>query len=347
MDELDKPIPAEEFIRHGPSVAEMRWDSVSPSYLTPNERFFVRSQGPSPLISSATWRLEVSGPAVGRQLTISYDELCRLPRVTITCALECAGNGRRFFERSHDGLPPGTPWGLGGIGVAEWTGVRMSELLERAHVRPYARDVMPVGLDNAAVRRPLPVEKAMEDDTILAFHMNGEPLPRDHGHPARLIVPGWVGIASVKWVGRIVVSGRRLSSPWSTETYVWKGPASEGPPVPLTDVGVKSALELPWPARVKAGLVTIRGRSWSGRGSILSVECSDNGGRTWQPARMVPPNLSRAWVRWEFDWQARPGDCELMVRATDDLGNVQPELPPWNELGYLNGAIVAHPVRVE
>jgi DMSO/TMAO reductase YedYZ molybdopterin-dependent catalytic subunit len=287
----------------------------------------------------------VTGPGITRPARLTYDDLRRLPSVTVTCALECAGNGRGFLGERDGRVAPGAPWALGGIGVAEWTGVRLSEILKRAGVRSRALEVMPIGLDDRAVRRPLPLAKAMEDDTILAYGMNGATLPADHGYPARVVVPGWAGIASIKWVGRIEVSDKPLSSPWNTEQYVLREPGKSGPAPPVAEQVVKSALELPWPATLEVGPNTLRGRSWSGTGAIARVEWSVDGG-PWRPARLVPPNLPRAWVRWTLRWDAARGNHEIRVRAMDDQMHVQPESSPWNELGYLNGAILAHPVLV-
>jgi len=168
-----------------------------------------------------------------------------MEEVTETKFIECAGNGRSFFELFQGRRASGTQWKLGAIGVAEWSGVRLRELLERAAVKSTALDVRPKGLDSLNVRRPMPIEKAMEDDTLVVYGMNGEVLPQDHGYPVRMLVPGWVGIANIKWVGSIEVSESPLYSPWNTDTYVLIGDAYPDRPV-LTTQGVKSAFELPW-----------------------------------------------------------------------------------------------------
>lgn len=347
---IAKPVPPSAFVRHEAGVAEMRWETVPPTLITPTDRFFVRNQGKTARVDPARWRLRIEGPAVDAPFDLGYDELLRLPAVTLTRALECAGNGRRFYSRQHSVTPPGTRWSLGGIGVAEWTGVPLKELLDRARMGRRAVDVMPIGLDEQGVRRPMPVARAVEDDTILAYAMNGEPLAQDHGFPGRVLVPGWAGIASIKWVGSILVSDRPLLSRWNTEVYVLKGvdhaPQSHPYGRPVTTQVVKSALELPWPARLPPGSITIRGRSWSGSGAIGKVEVSTDGGRRWKPARLLPPNIPMAWTRWEFDWHGSPGMYAIRARATDDHGNTQPDQAPWNELGYLYDAVIAHPVTV-
>jgi sulfane dehydrogenase subunit SoxC len=345
-----KPLPPELVYDHDGNV-EMRWEAMSEgSYVTPNDRFYVRNHGPTPKIDAASWTLRVEGPGVSRGLTLGYEDLLALPAGSVTRALECAGNGRVFFGEQEGREVEGTPWRLGAIGVAEWTEVPLRHLLEEAELLPSAVEVMPEGLDEPRLARPLPREKALADGTIFAHTMNGERLPPDHGYPARLIVPGWAAVASVKWVGRIFVSDEPLLTYWNTEEYVLIGPDYEpqkgpgrGPAVTVTYVN--SALELPWPARLQRGPTTITGRAWSGAGSISHVEYSTDGAE-WQPARLTGPNVPGAWTRFEFDWEAYLGEHALRVRATDEKSNTQPDRVPYNEQGYLYNAVVAHPVVV-
>lgn len=354
-----KPLPPDSFVDHredgGESVgatgdlavnAETRWEAMADAgYLTPNELFFVRSHAPTPLVDRATWELRVGGPGVERELTLGYEDLLGMPRVSVTQALECAGNGRRFFEERQGRVAPGTPWRLGAIGVAEWTGVPLREILERAGIKESAREVMLESLDAVSMRRPIPLTKALEEGTLLAFGMNGEELPPDHGFPVRALVPRWAAVASVKWLAEIFVSEEPLYSPWNTDQYVLTGGRYGAEREPVTDQVPKSALELPWPARIGAGRRTITGRSWSSHGAISGVEYSVDG-CPWRPARLIEPNISGAWVRWRFVWDATPGTHELRIRATDERGNTQPEDATWNELGYLYGGVVVHPVEV-
>lgn len=356
-----KPLPSEWFINYGTN-AEMRWDGVDFGYLTPAERFFVRDHTSTPLIDPDTWQLQIFGtglrdaPTVGQARTLSYRQLLRFPRRTCTTAIECAGNGRSFFG-SQQGTPvPGTQWQLGAIGVAEWTGVPLSSILEWAGVSRHAVDVMPAGLDAAVtingadgghVRRPFPVDKAF-DDVLVAYEMNGRPLPADHGGPVRIIVPGWVGVANIKWVGQLEVAAEPLYSTWNTTQYRLVGPDYPADEPPLTNQVVKSAFELAWNAELTAGRpVRLHGRSWSGRGSIAGVEVSTDGGRHWHGARLTGPNLPKAWTRWQLPWvpeTAGPG--ELLARAIDSAGRTQPDTVPYNTGGYLFGAVVRHPVQV-
>ncbi|MCP9468647.1 MAG: sulfite oxidase [Nitrospira sp.] len=346
-----KPAPPEMFLQNGSNL-EMRWEAMyTRGYLVPNELFFVRNNSPAvPRLDPATWRLQVEGSGVSRPRSFSYDELLTMPSISVIRAIECAGNGRNFFQVSHGKKIAGTPWNLGGIGVAEWTGVPLREVLERVGVKRSARDVMPEGLDEKNIKRPMSIEKAMADDTLLVYAMNGHTLPPDHGFPIRMLVSGWVGIAHIKWVGRIEASEQSLYSEYNTKKYVLIGPEYEpNPPAlgpMLTTQKVKSAFELPWNGEVPSGKRLLRGRSWSGEGRITNVEVSLDGGQTWQPARLREPNLDLAWVRWDVDWDARPGNYKLQARAADSEGNTQPDRIPLNEEGYSHWAVVTHSITV-
>lgn len=348
-----KPTPAEVFVLHGGKNAEMRFETMAaPGYATPNERFFVRSHGTTPLLDAATWKLSIEGDGVEKPYQLSYEELLKLPARTITRYLECAGNGRSFYEALLHRKAAGDPWRLGAWGIAEWTGVPLAELLRRAGIKAGAVDVMPIGLDDAKIERPMPVAKAMEEDTLLAYQMNGAPLPPDHGFPARVLVPGWAGIASIKWVGTIRVSAAPLFVKYNTEDYVFIGP--DYPPQPpakgpvITTQLVKSAVALPWPATLAAGAHVLTGYAWSPAGKIAGVEVSLDGGRTFKPAKLVGPNVERAGVRWELAAELRPGEHTITPRASDEKGNSQPDVAAqrYNEKGYLFGAAVPHPLTV-
>ena len=355
-----KPLPPEWFIAHGTN-AETRFEALRDvGYRVPNARFFVRNHTATPQIDPATWRLRVFGsglrgrPAPDRAVSFSLRDLERLPSRRITAFIECAGNGRSFFADQQGTPASGTPWKLGAIGVAEWKGVPLAEVLERAGLRRRAVDVMPEGLDASYVtggvdyghiRRPLSIDKAL-DDALLAYEMNGEALPPDHGFPLRLVLPGWIGIASVKWLGQIEVSETPLSSPWSTKWYRMTGPDYPPDAPPLTEQPVKSAFELPWDARLAAQRrQQLTGRAWSGRAPIRSVDVSTDGGATWRGARLHGPNQADAWVRWELPWTPpAPGSYQLVARATDRRGTVQPATVPFNDGGYQFWATVRHPV---
>lgn len=346
-----KPTPPELFRILGTN-REMRWEAMrGQGYLTPIDRFFVRNHTCTPRIDARSWRLRIEGSGVRRPVELCYADLFRLRPHTVVKNLECAGNGRSFFATQQGTPASGTQWQLGATGVAVWTGVRLRDVLRRAGLEPGAVDVMPEGLDDPVadqgrVRRPLPIEKALADDTLLVYAMNGRALPPDHGFPVRLLVPGWVGISSIKWVGRIEVSTEPLFSPWNTTLYRYFGPAYPDSPL-VTEQAVKSALELPFPASLPAGPHVLTGRSWSAHGGIAAVDVSFDGGAGWRPAVLRPPNLSQAWVRWSAPWSPTPGQHVVKVRARDSSGRTQPATVPFNAQGYVFWAVVDHPVTVQ
>ncbi|MCP2338373.1 sulfite oxidase [Actinomadura rupiterrae] len=355
-----KPLPPELFIPRGTN-AEMRWEAMrGQGLITPVDRFFVRNHVATPRIDARTWRLKLWGsglqgsPTEDRAFELSYTQLLTMRARTITTAIECTGNGRSFYTTQQNEKVSGTPWTLGAVGVARWRGVPLADVLRRAGLSPTAVDVLPRGLDAdfvdggenmGRVRRPLPIEKALKD-VLVAYEMNGAPLPPDHGFPVRLVVPHWVGIASIKWLGDIEVADHALTSPWNTRYYRMFGPSfpPEGSE-PLTTMNVKSAFELPFPATLDGREVTLTGRSWSGTGRVRRVEVSTDGGAHWQRAHLHGP--SDAWARWSLRWRPpAPGSYELLARATDDSGHTQPSTATYNTLGYLFGAVVRHPVTI-
>jgi DMSO/TMAO reductase YedYZ molybdopterin-dependent catalytic subunit len=347
-----KPAPSEYFYQKKTNL-EMRWEQMyNRGYIVPNSLFFIRNNSPTPKIDASQWRLTIKGSGVSKPQTFSYDDILKMPSVSVIKALECAGNGRSFFKQAYGKEADGTQWLLGGIGVAEWLGVPLRELLDRAGIKATAKDVMPVSLDEKKVARPMSVEKAMED-ALLVYGMNGEPLPADNGYPARVLVPGWVGIASIKWVGSIEVSEKPLWTEWNTKEYVLIGseyPAASGSPAlgeVITSQKVKSAFELSENAQMIAGKQLLRGRSWSAQGKIEKVELSFDGGNTWELARLQSElNLPQAWACWDYEWNATPGSYQLQARATDDKGVQQPMTVPFNEKGYLYWGVIKHSVTV-
>jgi DMSO/TMAO reductase YedYZ molybdopterin-dependent catalytic subunit len=360
---IQKPLPPEWFVRFGTN-AETRWESLAEvGHEVPNERFFVRNHTETPLIDPSAWRLRVLGdglklrPGADGAVEFSLRDLKRLPSKKLTALIECAGNGRRLFASQQGAGASGTQWALGGVGVAEWKGVPLFEVLERAGMTKSAVDVLPEGLDARVVsggldlgrvRRPLPVEKAL-DDVLLAYEMNGVPLPPDHGFPVRLVVPGWVGIASIKWLGRIEVSTQPLFSPWNTTSYRMFGPDYPVDSPPLTSLPVKSALELAQDAVLPLGTrTTLTGRAWSGTAALRRVEVSTDRGATWAEAKLEADSRPGVWARWRFTFEPRSqGRHEIWTRATDENGRVQPPSVPFNTFGYLYSAVVRHPVVVE
>ncbi len=299
-------------------------------------------------------------------MELTYDDILKMPMVSETKYIECAGNGRRFFNTEGGcGPRPGSQWYLGGIGVAEWTGVPLGEVLERAGLKKSAVDVMPAGLDpefgtDGHVRKPHSIPKALDEDTLLVIAMNGQALPQDHGFPVRILVPGWAGINNIKWVGSIEVSETPLFSAWNTKFYVLQNDDTSVypvcnpgfypcPPPVVTEQSIKSAFEIAWPvngipAQIPAGQ-PITGRAWSPFGKIEKVEVSVDGG-WFVPAILSRPNIPKAWVRWRIEPDLLLGTHIMRCRATDEKGNTQPDHVPCNRQGYLYNAVVSHPVTI-
>ncbi|WP_348761876.1 sulfite oxidase [uncultured Salinisphaera sp.] len=349
--DLDKKTPGTAFLSvpgGERANAETRLSRLS-GYLTPIDAFYVRNHSPTPTIDAASWRLRLEGDGLERAVTLSLGDLQTLPRTTRIRAIECAGNARTFFERDYGRLAGNAQWQRGAIGVAEWTGVRLADVLAVAGLRSDAVDVLPEGLDADRFSRPLPVDKALADDTLIALSMNGEPLPADHGFPARLVVGGWLGAASVKWLGRIEVARRRLYTHWNTRDYTLAGPdyPAQAPAdgIPVTVMPVMSFIELDWPARLPAGPTRLHGRAFSGEGRVVQVAVSIDDG-PWQDATLGDINQPAAWVCWSLPWQPEPGHHNIRVRATDEKGQTQPDSVPWNDHGVLYNAVLAHPVEV-
>ncbi|MGB3650813.1 MAG: molybdopterin-dependent oxidoreductase, partial [Rivularia sp. (in: cyanobacteria)] len=262
---------------------------------------------------------------------------------------------RIFFEKVYNKPFSGTRWRLGAIGVAEWTGVPLGLLLERAGLNKNAVDVLIQGqdvdsLDSKGTKSKysfvVPIAKAKMDNSLIVYAMNGEPLPIDHGSPCRAIFPGWAGNANVKWIEKIEVSSEPIYSEWIAKQAFLRGSDYPEKGKLITSQNVKSAFELAWAGTLRAGRYLLRGRSWSGKGKIVRVEVSLDEGKTWQMARLREPNFPFAWVRWDVDWNPIPGKYSLQARATDNLGNTQPLSVPWNDKGLLYGAVVSHPVTV-
>lgn len=349
-----KPLPADQFVDFGTN-AETRWSSVDPRrYLTPPSRLFVRNHTVTPTIDAASYALKVYGDGLRSPrtstdpITVTLRDLKRLPRTTLITTHECTGNGRSFFATQQGTPASGTAWTLGAVGAVRWEGVRLRDLLRHLGLDRDAVSVQATGLDPSyvtggvdygPVRRPFPIEKAL-DDALLAWGMNGEPLLPDHGFPLRLVLPGWVGIASIKWLGSLEVSTTELTSPWNTKWYVI------GDEV-LTTNPVRSAWELPWGAELdRRRRIELTGRSWSGAARIHRVEVSVDGGTTWERAHLEQAR-ERGWTQWSWLWR-RPeaGAHELLARATDKAGRTQPLVTQFNANGYFFDAVVRHPVTV-
>ncbi len=342
------------FVRHGGGVLESRLE-LQQGLITPNRLFFVRNNSDRVTdIDATTWRLSVEGDATGTPVSLSYEDIRAMPERSLVCYLECAGNHRSMYGRLQGREASGTQWGTGAVGNARWTGVALRDVLLAAGISADAHSVLLVGLDTGApeggFRRVLPIQKALHPDTLLAYGMNGEDLPADHGYPLRAVVPGWVGASSIKWLGRIVVSSDPIWTRNNTTSYVLIGDGRrpDGPAEgqPVTTQVVNSALALGWPAELPAGLHVIRGYAHSPEGPITGVQWSADGGVAWRDAALTAPQPQYSWAQFAFDWDAPPGDHTLMTRATDSAGTTQPEIVPFNAKGYLFNQPLSHPVRV-
>jgi DMSO/TMAO reductase YedYZ molybdopterin-dependent catalytic subunit len=315
------------------------------SFITATEHFFVRSHMPVPPAGdAAAWRLEIAGE-VGSTLSVSLDDLRKMPQATVTMTLECAGNGRAFFD------PPvaGIQWQRGAVGTARWTGVRMADLLKRAGVNPAARFVIMSAADSPLGTMPdfvrqVPMAKAMDPDTIVAYEMNGQPIPQVHGAPLRAIVPGWEGAYSMKWLNGLRASVAESDSFWVASGYrypvkrVAPGAAVDAKDMaPLAGLAVKSIITQPLDgATLRAGEIAVAGFAWAGNAEITRVDVSSDAGATWQPARLTGERSRYAWRRFEIGVKAgRPESVVIMSRATDSTGRVQPAIAQWNPSGYL------------
>ena len=341
---LVKPTPPELFINLG-----LNHESRPENYkglFVPNSMFFVRNHSATPRIDVKTYRLRVEGSSVQRPVELTYDDILRLPFKNVFTWIECAGNGRSFFGTYLGKPATGTQWRLGAIGAAEWTGVPLSLVLDMAGVKSDAVDVLTEGLDELKVRRPMPITKALDPNTVLAYAMNGEVLPQDHGFPIRAITPGWVGINNTKWLGRIQVENQKILVPMNTTSYIMEGPDYADKPA-LTLQAMKSSVALPWDGAIPAGKQLIRGFAWSPYGKIVRVEYSIDG-ENWRTATVEESRDPLLWQRWYFSWEGKPGRHYVAARASDEKGNVQPvELPKFNQQGYLFNTVISHPFYVE
>jgi sulfane dehydrogenase subunit SoxC len=302
----------------------------------------------------ADWRLEVGG-RVRRPLSLSLDELRSRPHERLQVTMECAGNGRARLEPHVTSQP----WLAEAVGTGEWGGTPLRGVLEEAGPLEDGVDVVFTGLDRGvdggveqAYERSLPLAEALAGEALLAHELNGEPLPRQHGYPLRLVVPGWYGMASVKWLSRIDVSDRPFGGYQQAHSYrLRRDEEDEG--VPLDRIRPRALMVPPGIPEflsrrriVDAGEHVLEGRAWSGFATIASVDVSVDGGRTWSAAELEPPAGRWAWSRWAFRWRAEPGERELLCRARDEAGNEQPLEPVWNVGGYANNAVQRVPVTV-
>jgi DMSO/TMAO reductase YedYZ molybdopterin-dependent catalytic subunit len=325
------------------------------SYLTPTKLFYIRSHFPAPTVDIASYRLSIDG-AVGNPCSLTYQELRDMPADTRVALLECAGNGRVFLVPQERGAQ----WELGAVGNAEWTGVPLAALLERAGIAEDACEIVLEGADRGrpaeepappgpiAYARSLPLSKALQRDVLIAYQMNGRDLSQDHGSPVRAVVPGHYGMASVKWLTRVHAVREPFYGYWQTVDYgYWD--RLDGNPVrrALGEVKIKSEIARPqmYETLEPNERYTISGAAWTGETEVVGVAVSTDGGRTWSEAQLLDPAQRHAWRRWTLEWltPATPGPRVLLARATDASGNVQADNHDPNYGSY----VINHPLPIE
>jgi DMSO/TMAO reductase YedYZ molybdopterin-dependent catalytic subunit len=300
-----------------------------------------------PFVDAASWRLEIGG-RVERPLTVTLDDLKARPARTQAVTLECAGNGRALLEPRAISQP----WLAEAVGTAEWTGTPLAPLLAEAGVRPDAVEVVFTGLDRGVqsdvehdYARSLPLDEALRDEMLLAYAVNGQPLPPQHGFPLRLVVPGWYGMTHVKWLRSIEVVAEPFLG-WQQQLAYRLRASEDDEGRPVTRMLPRSLLVPPGipdfltrDRFLARGPCRLTGRAWSGWAPIERVEVSTDGGETWADAVLEEPLSVYAWRGWSYEWNAEPGEHELCCRATDAAGNTQPAAPDWNIDGYCNNAV--------
>ncbi len=303
-------------------------------FITPTRAFYIRTHFPIPKIDKRKWRLRIEGE-VEKSFEIGFEELVKLGTRKVPVTLECAGNGRSFLEPKVKGVQ----WRLGGIGNAEWTGVPLTLLLDRAGVKSSAVEIILEGADHGTLEDPksprgeinfarsIPLEKAR--DVLLAYKMNDVDLPPEHGFPVRAIVPGWYAVASIKWLQRIIVTDQPFNGYYQTLDYsFWKRRGDLSELTALSEIRTKAAIMKPAEGEtVRANSqVHVLGAAWTGNGEIAKVELSSDGGATWKEAKLLGESKANAWRFWEFDWKtpAKPGKATLIARATDSHRQTQP-----------------------
>jgi DMSO/TMAO reductase YedYZ molybdopterin-dependent catalytic subunit/rhodanese-related sulfurtransferase/glyoxylase-like metal-dependent hydrolase (beta-lactamase superfamily II) len=315
----------------------------------PNARFYVRNHFAAPVIDAERWRLDIGG-LVERALSLSAHNLSSLPIDTRVVTLECAGNGRYGLDPAVEG----EPWQLGAVSTAEWTGVPLTEVLDRAGVLPAATDIVFRGADHGQIdgrdgevhfERSLPLDTAYQAQALLAYAMNGEPLPLQHGYPLRLVVPGWYGVASVKWLTAIELVDHPFDGHFQMTKYWYEN--DEGDRKPVTLQRVRALITEPGDGdTLPPGETTVRGVAWSGAAPIDRVEIGIDD-RPWQKARLIGEPQPHRWQWWELHTPLeRPGAHTIRARATDLAARTQPPTPPWNRHGYGNNAIQSIRVKL-
>jgi sulfane dehydrogenase subunit SoxC len=327
---------------HGMPLEALRYP------VTPTGLHYLLTHYDIPLVDAAAWRLHVGG-RVGRELELTLEEIASRALVRARVTMECAGNGRALLAPR----PLSQPWLAEAVGTAEWGGTPLRLLLEEAGILEDAVEVLFTGLDRGiegeieqSYERSLPLAEALREDVLLAFEINGRPLPPQHGFPLRLVVPGWYGMANVKWLARITVLDRPFDGYQQRRSYRLRQEEDEAGE-PLSHMLPRALMVPPgipeFPTRerfVERGPCRLEGRAWSGRERIASVLVSTDGGGTWDEALVEPQEAPWLWTSWTYVWEpTRAGRYELACRARDAAGSEQPLEPAWNLGGYANNAV--------
>jgi DMSO/TMAO reductase YedYZ molybdopterin-dependent catalytic subunit len=326
-------------------------------WITPVNHFFVRNHMFEPAkFDAKAWQLSITGE-VERPLMFTLAELEKLSFRSVINTMECAGNGRSL----QNPKVPGIQWGKGAVGNAKFSGPSLKTLLEKAGAKDTAKHVKFRGLDQVPGKVPpfirsIPIDKAMDADTLVATQMNGEPLNAHHGFPARAVTPGWAGAASCKWLTEIIISDKPGDGNFMNPGYRMPNvPVKPGDAVkpedthPVTALTVKSLIAAPSAgAKLKPGAQVIQGVAWAGEADITTVEISTDTGVTWKEAKLGKDQAKYAWRLWTYNWKPdKSGDYVILSRATDSQGRVQPEAPAWNPSGYLYNAYDQVKVNVQ
>jgi DMSO/TMAO reductase YedYZ molybdopterin-dependent catalytic subunit len=326
---------------HGMPLETLRYD------LTPPGLHYLLIHYDIPALDAATWRLRIGG-LVTRRLEFDLETLRAMPSRTVRVTLECAGNGRASLQPR----PISQPWLVEAIGTADWTGVALRDVLTQAGVDPSAVDVVFTGADHGIERgveqdyqRSLTIDQAFGDDVLLAYEMNGAPLPPQHGFPVRLVVPGWYGMAHVKWLVNIEIADTPFAGFQQAVAYRMRQDADE-PGTAVERIAPRALLIPPgfpdFMSRtrvVRPGPILLEGRAWSGRAPVAHVEVSTDAGSSWADARLEPDTGHRwAWRQFTYQWTATPGRHVLTSRATTTDGQTQPLEQTWNRGGFANNA---------
>jgi len=323
--------------------------------ITPTGMHYLLVHFDIPEVDAGAWRLDIGG-LVEKPLSLSLDELRKRPAESMPVTMECAGNGRALLSPR----PVSQPWHLEAIGTAEWTGTPLRDLLSEACVRPEAREIVFTGLDRGVqgdeiqyYQRSLSLSEAMREEVLLVYEMNARPLEPQHGYPLRLIVPGWYGMTSVKWLNSIEAIAEPFEGYQMLGSYRYSQNADD-PGEPVSLINVRALMVPPgipdFATRIRlveAGTVTLTGRAWAGRLAVSAVEVSTDGGETWVGTRLAESAGRFAWREWSHDWRATPGSYALCVRACDSEGTVQPMDQPWTYQGMGNNMIQRVDVIVE